>query len=85
MRISERTGSIPIFYPHFIIQTIIYTAKGGLDESSPYNKSNPNKIWKNGDKKWSLAPFYYHFIIQTIIYTAKENKQKMGPGPLVSG
>ncbi len=38
MRISERTGSIPIFYPHFIIQTIIYAAKGGLDESSPYTR-----------------------------------------------
>jgi hypothetical protein len=61
MRISERTGSIPIFYPHFIIQTIIYTAKGGLDESSPYNKSNPNKIkrWIRTSRKWGLAPFYY--------------------------
>jgi hypothetical protein len=28
--------------PHFIIQTIIYTAKGGLDESSPYNKPIPH-------------------------------------------
>jgi hypothetical protein len=26
-----------IIRPHFIIQTIIYTAKGGLDKSSPYN------------------------------------------------
>jgi hypothetical protein len=64
MKIPRENGA----WPHFIIQTIIYTAKGGLDKSSPYNKSNSHKIWKNGDKKMgpgTILPFYGawpHFI-----------------------
>jgi hypothetical protein len=61
MKIPRENGA----WPHFIIQTIIYAAKGGLDKSSPYNKSTPHKIWKNEDRKnerkngekWGLSPF----------------------------
>jgi len=53
MRILRENGAWPHFIIHFIIQTIIYTAKGALDKSSPYKDAT-----NNGARPHLIDPIY---------------------------